>query len=112
MMKKNMLRFSFLVILYVVMLPKIFAQQSSYPLLKEKSWSQIMEENKFKWQPPYTINLLIHPLHSPDWIYLNPSKCRHPVLTAPFVEEATFFPTVYLVAFLLKKSGVHRCMDL
>ncbi len=73
MMKKNMLRFSFLVILYVVMLPKIFAQQSSYPLLKEKSWSQIMEENKFKWQPPYTINLLIHPLHSPDWIYLNPS---------------------------------------
>lgn len=52
---------------------KTDAQQALYPLLEKKSWSQVLEENEYKWHPPYTINLLIHPLHSSDWIYLNPS---------------------------------------
>lgn len=52
---------------------EMFAQQPLYPLLKKRSWSQILEENIFQWRPPYTINLLIQPVHSPDWIYVNPS---------------------------------------
>lgn len=47
--------------------------KESYSSLNQKSWAQILEENGYKWQPPYTINLLMQPLHSPDWIYLNPS---------------------------------------
>lgn len=73
MQKRNIIQISFFVVLCVATQLKIFAQKSLYPLLNEKSWSQIIEENNFKWRPPYTINLLIHPLHSPDWIYLNPS---------------------------------------
>lgn len=46
---------------------------SSLSFVRKKSWSQVLEENEYKWHPPYTINLLIHPLHSSDWIYLNPS---------------------------------------
>ncbi len=44
-----------------------------YSKLNNKTWSQILEENIFRWRPPYTINLLINPTHSPDWIYVNPS---------------------------------------
>lgn len=37
---------------------KTDAQQALYPLLEKKSWSQVLEENEYKWHPPYTINLL------------------------------------------------------
>lgn len=45
-----------------------------YSFLNNKSWSEILEEKDcFQWQSPYTVNLLLSPPHSPDWIYLNPS---------------------------------------
>lgn len=44
-----------------------------YPLLNEKSWSQILEEETGAWSPPRTVNFLIQPVHSPDWLYVNPS---------------------------------------
>ena len=52
---------------------KTDAQQALYPLLEKKSWSLVLEENEYKWHPPYTINLLIHPLHSSASMYLNVS---------------------------------------
>ena len=33
---------------------KTDAQQALYPLLEKKSWSQVLEENEYKWHPPYT----------------------------------------------------------
>lgn len=51
----------------------ICAQQSLYPQLNGKNWSRILEENHLKWCPPYAVNLLIQPVHSFDWIYVNPS---------------------------------------
>ena len=43
-----------------------------YSFLNNKSWSEILEEKDcFQWQSPYTVNLLLSPPHSPDWIYLN-----------------------------------------
>ncbi len=65
---------SFMFFLLWAMLQIATAQETAcYPLLNQKSWNQILEESTYKWHPPYTINLLIHPVHSPDWIYVNPS---------------------------------------
>lgn len=41
--------------------------------LNSKSWLDLLETKEFQYRPPYTINLLIQPVHSPSWIYVNPS---------------------------------------
>jgi len=41
--------------------------------LNSKSWLNLLEAKEFHYRPPYTINLLIQPVHSPSWIYVNPS---------------------------------------
>ncbi len=64
----------FIFLLTFFMTGKIQSQQKGlYPLLNEKSWEQILAENTCQWRPPYTVHLLIQPVHSPDWIYVNPS---------------------------------------
>ena len=73
MVKKNLIHIFFFVIIGSILSSFSIAQEALYSSLNQKSWAQILEENGYKWQPPYTINLLMQPLHSPDWIYLNPS---------------------------------------
>lgn len=46
---------------------------SLYPTVNEKSWLELIAENNLNWRSPYTANLLIQPVHSPDWIFVNPS---------------------------------------
>lgn len=41
--------------------------------VKGMSWEQILEDKPFEFRPQYTINLLTQPVHSPSWIYVNPS---------------------------------------
>lgn len=41
--------------------------------IDSKSWYELLEERPYEYRPPYTINLLIQPVHSPSWIYVNPS---------------------------------------
>lgn len=48
-------------------------RHSLYPEVNNMSWHQLTEDKPFKYAPPRTINLLIHPVHSPDWLYVNPS---------------------------------------
>ena len=45
------------------------------------------------------------------WTYLQFSTCRQPVMPAPYVEDALFFP-LYIFGFFVKKSGVHWSVDL
>lgn len=69
--------YGYIPVLFLFLVPgwqKINAQETAlYPLLNQKSWSQILEEETYKWSPPRTVNLLIQPVHSPDWLYVNPS---------------------------------------
>lgn len=51
----------------------IAIERGLYPRLNEKSWSQVLEEDMQKWSSPRTINLLVQPVFSPNWIYVNPS---------------------------------------
>ena len=41
--------------------------------LNSRSWFDLLETKEFQYRPPYTVNLLIQPVHSPSWIYVNPS---------------------------------------
>lgn len=73
-MKKNNHFIPVLLLLLFWAGQEVSAQKSSlYSLLSEKSWTRILEEDTYKWRPPYTVNLLIQPVHSPDWLYVNPS---------------------------------------
>jgi hypothetical protein len=45
-------------------------------------------------------------------IYLHSSTCRHLVRSAPFVEDAFFFPLYGFGFFVKKKSSVCRCVGL
>lgn len=69
--------YGYIPVLIFFLLPgwqKINAQQAAlYSLLNQKSWSQVLEEETYKWCPPRTVNFLIQPVHSPDWLYVNPS---------------------------------------
>ncbi|MGV8137094.1 MAG: hypothetical protein AB2L20_17920 [Mangrovibacterium sp.] len=48
-------------------------RQPMYRYVNNLTWHQLLEANRFKYRPSYTINLQIQPVHSPDWIYVNPS---------------------------------------
>lgn len=48
-------------------------RHSFYPEVNSMSWSQLTEEQPFRYAPPMTVNLLINPVHSPDWLFVNPS---------------------------------------
>jgi hypothetical protein len=48
-------------------------RKSLYPEVNNKSWSQLLSEKRDLWRAPYTQNLLIQPVHSPNWIYVCPS---------------------------------------
>lgn len=45
----------------------------SFLTLANQSWPQLLEEKPFRYAPPRTINLQIQPVHSPSWVYVNPS---------------------------------------
>lgn len=43
----------------------------TYTNINNKSWEQILSENTFDWQPPYTVHLPIQPVHSADWVHVD-----------------------------------------
>lgn len=53
--------------------PLTIYRESLYPEVNSKSWSQLLAEKRDLWRSPYTQNLLIQPVHSPNWIYVCPS---------------------------------------
>src|SRR5690554_5676414 len=62
----------------------------TYANINDKSWEQILSENTFDWQPPYTVHLPIQPVHSVDWVHVDAALnvCRRHV-----TPDVSFGPT-------------------
>lgn len=42
-----------------------------YKEVENKSWAEILADNKFQWQPPKTVHLAIQPMHASDLIHVD-----------------------------------------
>jgi len=51
----------------------IIYRKSLYPEVNSKTWSELLSESRNLWRLPFTQNLLIQPVHSPNWLYVCPS---------------------------------------
>lgn len=47
--------------------------QGLVPDINSKSWERLLMEDRYTWQPPQSVNMLVEPLFSPDQIFVNPS---------------------------------------
>jgi hypothetical protein len=76
-------RTSLIVIILIFLFSvKLFAQNdllnegatiknNTYKNINSKSWNQILAEDTFQWKPPYTIQMPVQPVHSPDFIHID-----------------------------------------
>ncbi len=53
----------------------------TYKNLNDKSWTELLRRNTYRWNPPATVHLPIHPAHAPDFVHVDAALnvCRRRV---------------------------------